>query len=527
MPVVGNANSAQWEVRAMKTFEAASFDTGLRPTLRALLVVGILLLSVQPASALNSAASCDGTANDPVTCTGRTAPNGKVCMGDLSGFGTGINCTANDVSIGFADNIRDSAGTLIASCTQGSTLNATGDFHVETSGGVTRYDLGLFFATDGDPNHDGAKSGGCSVTKIGGPNPTNNVSNNFLQLDASPDTCGDINNANKPQIVRAAFSIPCVPSPQFFNPATNQCQATAPSGVLNPKHCVSLPNGTSWRQTGANNVCDSPIDTFPGTTSKCNVNPSFGIPVTIEDAKVGVEKTANPTSVPEPGGTVKYTVKVTNNAPSSNLTITSVIDDPYGNLGTNTPPLANNTCPGLIGAVLVPGGFTTCSFDAPVSGNAGTSAVDVVTACGNSSGGGAAGCGTGSATVGITDVSATPTLTKAAKSYTVVVTYEVQVNNNSAFDSLKVNSLCDDKFGDLTGGSACGAGPFPDTFVSTSDCDEVVGSTIPPSGHATCSFVGSFTDVTSHTNTVTGDVTDDDNITSKPSDNATVNISIP
>lgn len=148
----------------------------------ALTLVG-LLVGTQPVFATNSPSACDGTSADPDTCTGRTTGSGNVCIGDLSGFGTGINCTANDVAVGFADNIRNpSTGAQITSCVDGSTLNFTADFHVGTSGGATRYDLGLYFATDGDPNHDGAKTGGCAVSKISGPKapPTPTTSSNWI-----------------------------------------------------------------------------------------------------------------------------------------------------------------------------------------------------------------------------------------------------------------------------------------------------------------------------------------------------------
>lgn len=487
----------------------------------AALTGGGICLSIQPAFAANAPAACDGTANDPVTCTGRTTGNGNVCMGDLSGFGTGINCTANDVSIGFADNITDVNGTPITSCIQNSTLNASGDFHVSTSGGVTRYDIGLYFAVDGDPNNDGAKSGVCSVSKISGPDPSNNVSHNFLQLDAAPDTCGDINNANKPQVVRVAFSTPCLPGPLFFNATTGKCQATDPGSH---QHCVILPNGVSWRQTGANDVCDSPLDAFPGTTAKCNVNPTFGIPVIVEQANVGVQKTANPTSVQEPGGTVTYTVTVTNNASFSNLTISSVVDNIYGNLGTNTPAQTNNTCPSLIGTVLNPGGSTSCHFDAPVSGNAGGSVTDIVEVCGDSSGDGN-GCGHDDATVTITDVATPPSLSKDVTSYVADITYTVTVTNNSAVDPLTVNSLSDTKFGDITTVHAVGGG-F-EQVVST-DCNNVLGI-IGVSSNKSCTFVGRITNTSAnpHVNTVTAATVDDDGVSFSPADNATVTISTP
>ena len=48
-------------------------------------------------------------------------------------------------------------------------------------------------------------------------------------------------------------------------------------------------------------------------------------------ASINVIKTANPTSVKEPGGSVNFTVTVENTGPV-NVTITSVVDDKFGNL---------------------------------------------------------------------------------------------------------------------------------------------------------------------------------------------------
>src|SRR5512132_4179282 len=138
-----------------------------------------LLLWTPPSFAVNAADSCDGTANDPATCTGRGTNHTSVCMGTL--FGGSLNCTANDVRIGRAENVRDAQGQTITSCVEGSTLNFTADFRVELTA-QARYDVGLYFATDGDPQADGARGGACSVSKITASN--NQI--NFVNLDTIP-----------------------------------------------------------------------------------------------------------------------------------------------------------------------------------------------------------------------------------------------------------------------------------------------------------------------------------------------------
>ena len=76
-----------------------------------------------------------------------------------------------------------------------------------------------------------------------------------------------------------------------------------------------------------------------------------------------VEKSASPTSRPEPGGTFQFNVVVSNIGPEA-LTITSLTDDIYGNIATQ------GTCTTAIGTVLQPGGSYSCSFPGNFTGNA-------------------------------------------------------------------------------------------------------------------------------------------------------------
>ncbi len=94
---------------------------------------------------------------------------------------------------------------------------------------------------------------------------------------------------------------------------------------------------------------------------------------------INVIKTANPTSVKEPGGPVNFTVTVENTGPV-NVTINSVVDDKFGNLAN----VAGGSPSGCFAVpfVLTPGQSSTCTFPKTVSGAAGTSHVNVVTASG-------------------------------------------------------------------------------------------------------------------------------------------------
>jgi hypothetical protein len=426
-----------------------------------------------------------------------------------------LNCTANDVRISRAINVSP------ASCVAGETFDLTATFQTIVTANV-RYDVGFFFRTDGGANARGdgnTASGVCSLSAL-----TPGVSP-ALPQSVDGDTCGDLNAGT----YLLTFTIPDV-----------LCQDTNGDGFLN------LPNCTSWH-SNAGTVCNiSDQFTFqPDTKSKCVCDDNFQVPVIVETAALTVVKTASPTEVPETGQTVTYTVQITNEADFVSVTINTITDDIYGNLGLNTPPQTNNTCDDLIGTVLAPNGSTTCTFHVFVSGQSGTSITDTVEVCGTDSAGHTGICGEDPATVTISDVASTPALEKTATSavtaactLTVDATYLVGISNPSTVDTLTVNSLTDVPFGNIT--QAAGINCTAPCVVSTTcvtdssaaTCE--VGGTIGPASSCSCTFVGRITQsgtVIGNTcafsldDTVTGSVTDDDGVTSSPSDSATVSVS--
>ncbi|HVF14739.1 MAG TPA: hypothetical protein VM942_09090, partial [Acidimicrobiales bacterium] len=84
---------------------------------------------------------------------------------------------------------------------------------------------------------------------------------------------------------------------------------------------------------------------------------------------VTVVKDADPLSRPEPGGAFTFTVTIGNTS-FEPVTVTSIIDDVYGNLN------GRGTC--AIGAVIQPGGFYRCQFTVEFRGPGGSSQVDRV-----------------------------------------------------------------------------------------------------------------------------------------------------
>ncbi|MGE0821702.1 MAG: hypothetical protein AB7G75_02365 [Candidatus Binatia bacterium] len=459
-------------------------------------IFSLLISAVMVGGLLVGAQSASAQSGPTVT--------GEICMQKV--FGTPVsnsnrlNCTANDIRLSKAINV------LPDTCIAGSTFDLTATFETVVTANA-RYDAGFFFRIDGGANARGDDTGATGQCSLSALTPGVNPS---LNLDG--DTCGDLNSGT----YEVTFTIPGV-----------LCNDSDGDGFLN------LPNCTSWHsnQGTACSITGTPPDapvpsTFqPDTKSKCVCDDTFQVPVIVETATLTVVKTAAPTSVPETGKTVTYSVSVTNKAQFVSVTITDVTDDIYGNLGTNTPAYDNNTCPDLIGAVLAPGGSASCSFDAFVSGDFGDTITDVAEVCGDDDAGHTDICDDDDASVTITDVAATPSLTKTATATAncqLDATYGVTVSNNSAIDTLTVNTLTDDKFGDITTAHAAGGG-F-EQVVSTT-CAK--GGIIAPLGNYSCSFVGRITSALctfSHVDQVTGNVTDDDGVNSTPSDTATVSV---
>jgi len=281
---------------------------------------------------------------------------------------------------------------------------------------------------------------------------------------------------------------------------------------------LKLPNCTSWRQPGSNEVCQTASDAFPGSPSKCNCQPGFTINIRVATPTITVAKVANPTSVLEPGGSVTYGVSVVNNG-TIDVVITSLIDDTYGDLnGVGTCSVPQTIHPGAANAY-------TCSFTETVSGNAGTTVTDEVCATGHDTQTppGDVGPTCDTADVDITNVPSSATLVKTVDS--ADVTYRVVVTNTSAVDALNLTRLCDDKFGDISGNTGsvaqCAQGTLG-TVVSTTCPNLPVNNIAANGGKVECTFVGHITSST--TNTVNGELKDNDGNTLTPSDTATVNI---
>ncbi len=215
--------------------------------------------------------------------------------------------------------------------------------------------------------------------------------------------------------------------------------------------------------------------------------------VTITDlgSSILVTKTADPTSLPEPGGNASFSVTVKNTSAVDSVTITSLSDDVYGNLD------GKGTCD--VPFTLAPGASYDCAFTAPSRGNAGSSHTDVVTASGTDDDGNPV-TDHDDAVVTITNTPSSILVTKSATPTSLPepggnATFDVTVKNTSPVDSVTITSLSDDVYGDLDGKGTCD-----------------VPQTLAPGASYSCSFTGAVSGNagSQHTDVVTASGTDDD-----------------
>lgn len=391
----------------------------------------------------------------------QTIPDG-MCMQDRAGFN--LNCTANDVSV--AGVARKSNGEYDISITDpcqsvGDSVTFTARFNVVLTA-QERHDIGIYFANDGDPNSDGALTGRCSVSTLEW-----RTANGGVDLDSVndpipgtkkpsgiQDTCGDINAAASPLTPLITVTAVCTDDDQ--------------DGFLD------LPNCVSWRQSGANELCQGPADTFPGAPSKCKCDAGFNVPVPVP-ANVTLAKTVknaleteydDSTSIDEPGGRVDYKVVVTvgGNDRTPDVTLNTLTDNIYGDIasGTNTNLVSTNCS--LPQTIDGNGGSYTCYFSVNVTGDDGNPApnkskniIDTVTASAVDTVGNVF-TPNDTATVTVNDVKpeivvskdATPTVC-LENEQPCSVQFDVVVTNDSvSSDPVTISSLSDIPYGSIT-----------------------------------------------------------------------------
>jgi hypothetical protein len=464
--------------------------TGLLPILLGVLAVGGLLLESQPASAAN-------------------------CIQDK--FGKALQCTANDIQVAFADNIRDVNGNPLTKCIDTQTFSFVADFHVTTTAS-SRYDVGLWFATDGDPNSDGARGGTCSVNMITDQH-TDPASPQVVTLGSAfaqnldGDACRDVTTGSgwgKPNgrvVTVRVDNVLCKAAPGTNPPV------------------LSFPNCTSWSQNSGG-VCNTSDDTTPGSPSKCSCNAGFTVPILVDTGQGETEKKVTDpatASRPEPGGEFTYSISFKNTSQFVSVTLDRICDDKYGTIKYNAGPACASGTVGSINSTdcvlpqtLATGATYSCSFKANFTSSvAPASLTDTVTFYGHDSNTPPKPVqASASATAKISDVAPTATVTKSLDSIQCAdVKYKVKVTNTDTAEDLTLSALTDDGFGDIT--------QVQGNVLSTT-C--AVPQSISVGTYYECAFTAHFCG-TSHTDKVTATVVDNDNGTIHPeSDPLTVNV---
>ncbi len=303
---------------------------------------------------------------------------------------------------------------------------------------------------------------------------------------------------------------------------------TVVAGAISATTCalpVTIPVGGSYGCTfeafTAGNAGDVVTDTVTASGSDDDglpVSDTDDAEVTVTDVlpAIGLTKTPDPTALPEPGGAFDFAL-VVSNASVEPVTLTSLGDDVYGDVTVVAGDLLASDC--VLPVTIPVGGAYACTFRGTFTGNALDSQTDTVSAAAADDEGNPASA-EASATVELTDVPSAIELTKEASPTTVpepgaVVTFSLQVANTSPVDSVTLESLVDDLYGDVT--VVAGA-------ISATTCALPV--TIPVGGSYGCTFeaftAGNAGDVV--TDTVTASGSDDDGLPVSDTDDAEVTV---
>lgn len=417
-------------------------------------------------------------------------------------FGKKLTCTANDIQIAKALNPRDLSGNSIEKCIEGQVFSFIADFQVVTTA-TSRYDIGLWFSTDG---HGGADtSGTCSVNMIKGPYLDQAGQHVMLgavyAADLDGDACGDVNTANG------------------WGPPDGRLVTVRVDNVTckaGKTGNLSLPNCTSWSQN-VGGICLTPDDTTPGSPSKCNCDAGFEVPIKVDMGKGTATKDPTPISLPEPGGEFTYNISFTSSSEFVSVTLDRICDDRYGTIAYWSGPPCDEGSEGSINSTdcaaglpptLIPNATFSCSFKANfkrtnIPGNS-VSLTDTVTFFGHDSNPNPNPVKqTAAATVMITDIPPAGTISKWLDSMQcAVVRYKVKaVNSNPDAGALRLTKLMDSSFGDITAAaSSCDIKTVSNCVKSTT-CNLGAGVFVGETPYE-CQFDGYFCG-TEHTNQIT------------------------
>jgi len=254
------------------------------------------------------------------------------------------------------------------------------------------------------------------------------------------DVYGNVADATNPAITGTTCSVggSIAPGGQY------QCQFTAlVSGNAGQMHLNTVNVSVQDEEGNPTSGSDSE------TVAVLDVLPS-----------ISLTKTPSVASINEPGGPVVFTVVVTNTSTAESVTLTSLVDDVYGDLN------GQGTC-SVAQVIPVSGGTYQCSFEGLVNGAGGSRHTNVITAYASDDDGNNT-WAQASASVALIDLPSAISVTKTADKSSVTepgedVVFTIVVTNDSQVASVQLTSLVDSVFGDLDGQGTCSV---PQTIVA-------------------------------------------------------------
>ena len=271
---------------------------------------------------------------------------GACCLDDLND--AGAVCTANDVTFVLVGLGTQTDGCVNTSDTVSIFLGAI----VKNTTAGTRYDIGMWISTDGDPNGDGALTGRCAREMLTPASPTTYVDNGiaptclgsdgnlldlqraiigpngteangyYLTAETSPnqDACGDLAKGSSTGCDTNGDGVWDDSVMNFTTAVTVPCDDIDNSGGgTSNDGFVNLPTCASWGQQedevddNGNGRCDSEAEVENGTPSKCNCEDSNStVPVARLACNVP-QTTCSPATI-QVGQSTTCTVRMQNNS---------------------------------------------------------------------------------------------------------------------------------------------------------------------------------------------------------------------
>ena len=399
--------------QATKTATANVTVTDVQPTITVTKSAGVASVP-EPGAPVTYTVAVHNTSVEPVTLTSLADVVGGAPAFNVAGV-AGTTCTLPQTIP--VNGTYSCAFTVGVAGNGGATVNdtVTATVHDDEQNTATGQGSATVAVQDVDPTISVTKVASVgSVSEPGGP-----VTYTVTVTNSSPESVNltalsDVVGANPAFNVAGVAGTTCVLPHAIASGASYACGFTV---------AVNGNAGSTVNDTVTATASDDDDNTVTATASAA-------VGVTDVAPSIAVTKVANLPSVPEPGALVTYTVGISN-LTDEPVVLASIVDV----VGGGAPVASPGTCAARIGTTLAPHASTTCSFSLVASGDAGDLVTDTVTVTAHDDEDNTA-TGHASATVTVTDVHPTITVTKAASPSTVSepggpVTYTVTVHNTS------------------------------------------------------------------------------------------------